>query len=328
MSCICVLVTGGAGYIGSHVCKALATANFQVVAVDNLSTGHQKAAKWGVLEVCDIRDTARLKEIFASHKPHAVMHFAASAYVHEAMLHPLKYYSNNVAGTLSLLQAATAAGVEAFILASTCATYGIPTHTPIHEGMPTAPVNPYGETKLACERLLHWTEQAHGLKWMALRYFNVAGADPEGEIGELHDPETHLIPLALRAAAGTGPALRVFGDDYPTLDGTAIRDYIHVADLTNAHVKALKHLLDGRPSQFINLGTGQGYSVRQVIDSVQKVTRKTVPYQIAPRRVGDPPELWADPGKASQLLGWQACHTRLDDIIASAWVWEQRLASE
>lgn len=319
-----VLVTGGAGYVGSHACKALAANGYDVVVVDNLSTGHRGAVKWGPLEVCDTRDSERLRNIFAAHRPDAVMHFAASAYVGESMTKPLDYYHNNVAGTLSLLQATVAAEVKIFVFSSTCAVYGIPQRVPISEDTAPQPVNSYGETKLACERMLYWAEQAHGMRWMALRYFNAAGADPQGEIGELHSPETHLLPLALAAAAGDGSTLRVFGNDYATADGTAVRDYIHVADLAQAHVKAVAALKAGAVSQHLNLGTGHGYSVRQVIDAVQKVTGRTVPHAIAPRRAGDPPALVAQVSRAREVLGWTASYIDIDAIIATAWSWHQK----
>jgi len=316
-----VAVVGGAGYIGSHAAKALARAGHEPVVFDNLSTGHREAVRWGPLHEVDIRDRASLSAAFAAIRPEAVMHFAALAYVGDSMRDPLAYYDTNVAGTLSLLEAMQAVDCRLIVFSSSCATYGIPERLPITEATPQRPTNPYGETKLACERLLHWSGIAHDLRWMALRYFNAAGADADGEIGETHEPEPHLIPLALRAAAGTGTPLRVMGTDYPTPDGTAMRDYVHVSDLASAHVLALEHLARGGASQAVNLGTGKPNSVLEVIRTVEAVTGRRVPHEMADRRPGDPPELWADAGLARSLLGWAPRYPSLDQMVETAWAW-------
>lgn len=319
-----VAVVGGAGYIGSHAAKALAVAGHEPVVIDNLSTGYREAVRWGALHQADIRDREGLHTLFGVVRPEAVMHFAASAYVGDSMRAPLAYYDNNVSGTLGLVEAAQRTGCAAFVFSSSCATYGVPHLLPITEDTLQQPTNPYGETKLACERLLHWTGVAHNLKWMALRYFNAAGADPEGEIGETHDPEPHLIPLALRAAAGTGAPLKVMGTDYPTPDGTALRDYVHVSDLATAHVLALDHLMRGGQSRAVNLGTGRPHSVLDVIRTVGTVVGRPVAHELAPRRAGDPPELWADSGLARSLLGWTPKYPELEAMVSSAWAWEVR----
>jgi len=316
-----VAVVGGAGYIGSHAAKALARAGHEPVVIDNLSAGHREAVRWGPLHEVDIRDRASLSAAFATIRPEAVMHFAALAYVGDSMRAPLAYYDTNVAGTLSLLEAMQAADCRLIVFSSSCATYGIPDHLPITEATPQRPTNPYGETKLACERLLHWSGIAHDQRWMALRYFNAAGADPDGEVGETHEPEPHLIPLALRAAAGTGTPLKVMGTDYPTPDGTAMRDYVHVSDLASAHVLALEHLARGGASQAVNLGTGKPNSVLEVIRTVEAVTGRAVPHEMADRRPGDPPELWADAGLARSLLGWAPRYPSLDQMVETAWAW-------
>ncbi len=319
-----ILVTGGAGYIGSHCCKALGAAGYEVVVVDNLVYGHADAVKWGPLEQGDISDGAFLDRVFAYYRPAAVIHFAAYAYVGESVTDPSKYYRNNVGGTLSLLEAMWRAGVGRLVFSSTCATYGIPATVPIPEASPQFPINPYGRTKLVAEHMLSDFERAHGLRSIALRYFNAAGADPEGEIGERHDPESHLIPLALDAVAGTGSALTVNGEDYDTPDGTCVRDFIHVTDLADAHVRAMAHLLNGRASDQVNLGTGKGSSIRDVMDAVEKVVGRPVPYSLGPRRPGDPPALVADPDRARSLLGWTPKLSDLDTIVRTAWAWHQR----
>jgi UDP-arabinose 4-epimerase len=316
-----VAVVGGAGYIGSHAAKALAQAGHDPVVIDNLSTGHREAVRWGPLYQVDIRDREALSTAFAEIRPAAVMHFAALAYVGDSMRDPLAYYDTNVAGTLSLLGAMRANGCPTIVFSSSCATYGIPDRLPITEDTPQHPTNPYGETKLACEKLLRWTGLAHGLRWMALRYFNAAGADPNGEIGETHDPEPHLIPLALRAAAGTGAPLQVMGTDYPTPDGTAMRDYVHVSDLAKAHVLALEYLASGGEPRAVNLGTGAPSSVREVMRMVEAVTGRPVPHKLVDRRPGDPPELWADASLAGSLLGWKPLYPSLDRMVETAWEW-------
>jgi UDP-glucose-4-epimerase GalE len=319
-----VLVTGGAGYIGSHTCKALARAGLQPVALDNLVYGHKTAARWGPLVEGDIRDRALVERTIREHRTEAVVHFAGYAYVGESMHDPGKYFGNNVAGSLSLLEAAQACGVGQFVFSSTCSTYGIPQSVPIREDHRQHPVNPYGESKLFVERALHWYGVAHGLRSVALRYFNAAGADPEGEIGEDHDPETHLIPLAIGAALGTRPPLEIYGTDYPTPDGSAVRDYVHVTDLADAHVSALNYLQAGGESSAFNLGTGRGHSVREVIAAVERVAGRAVPRREAPRRQGDPASLVAAPGRARELLSWTPQHSDLDTIIATAWRWHAR----
>ena len=315
----CILVTGGAGYIGSHACKALAQAGYTPVAYDNLVYGHEESVRWGPLEVGDIADRARLDAVIAHYNPQAVMHFAAYAYVGESVQDPAKYYRNNVAGTLTLLEALVQHGVQRIVFSSTCATYGVPERTPIDEAHPQRPINPYGASKLMIERMLQDFDVAYGLRSVALRYFNAAGADPEGEIGEEHDPETHLIPLALQAALGAGPALQVYGTDYPTPDGSCIRDYIHVADLAQAHVLALDYLASGGDSTAINLGTGRGHSVLEVIETARHITGRDIPVILTDRRPGDPPILTAAADKASTLLGWQPTYTDLAEILRHAW---------
>lgn len=322
-----VLVTGGAGYIGAHACKALAAAGYLPVAYDSLVYGHERAVRWGPLERGDILDRARLDAVIVRHRPVAIMHFAAFAYVGESVTDPGKYYRNNVMGSLTLLEAAHDHGIGRFVFSSTCATYGMPDRLPIGEDTPQQPINPYGASKLMVERMLADFGAAHGLRSIALRYFNAAGADPDGEIGESHDPETHLIPLVLDAAAGRRPAVTVFGTDYDTPDGTCIRDYIHVSDLADAHVRALQALEDGVPSGAYNLGNGQGYSVRQVIDAVRRITGCAVPVTLGDRRPGDPAALVADATKARDVLGWQPRLPGLDEIIRTAWAWHQKSAA-
>jgi UDP-glucose-4-epimerase GalE len=319
-----VLVTGGAGYIGSHACKALAAAGFTPVTYDNLSRGHRHAVRWGPLVEGDIADRAAVKAALKAHKVSSVMHFAAFAYVGESGTDPALYYSNNVSGTLSLLDAMRELEVNRIVFSSSCATYGLPDSVPIRETMAQLPVNPYGETKLAIERVLRWYGPAYGLRSVALRYFNAAGCDRAGEIGEEHDPETHLIPLVLRAALGTAPPVQIFGTDYQTPDGTAVRDYIHVDDLAAAHVRAVQYLAAGGESTAVNLATGNGYSVREIIAAVTKAVGHDVPQREAPRRAGDPPALVADPSLAARVLGWRAQCSDLDTIIQTALAWEMR----
>ncbi|MCL6682439.1 UDP-glucose 4-epimerase GalE [Sphingomonas alba] len=320
-----VLVTGGAGFVGSHACKALSRRGFTPVVYDNLSYGHEDAVRWGPLERGDILDRTRLDEVIATHHPAAIMHFAAFIAVGESVTDPGKYYRNNVAGSLGLMEAARDHGISAFVFSSTAAVYGLPEVVPIPESAPKLPINPYGHSKWMVECMLRDFGEAHGLKSMALRYFNAAGADPDCETGERHDPETHLIPLALDAAAGVGKPLTVFGEDYDTPDGTCIRDYIHVADLAEAHVAALQALLGGADSNAYNLGTGNGFTVRQVIDAVEKVTGRAVPHSIGPRRPGDPAALVADPSAANRDLGWRPRISDLDSIVATAWAWHQKV---
>ena len=321
-----ILVTGGAGYVGSHACKALAVAGYLPVVYDSLSRGHRGAVKWGPLVEGDLHDRDRLVAAMRSHHVAAVMHFAAFAYVGESVLFPELYYRNNVVGTLSLLDAMREAGVATIVFSSTCAVYGIPEAVPIRETTAKAPLNPYGDTKLAIERALRWYGDAYGLRYVALRYFNAAGADPDADIGEDHDPETHLIPLVMRAALGRGDPLQIFGTDYPTRDGTAIRDYIHVTDLADAHLRALGCLAGGSESMELNLGTGSGHSVRQVIATVERLAGRKVPRCEAPRRPGDPPELVADSTLARERLGWHPQYSDLETIVRTALAWETRSA--
>ena len=320
-----VLVTGGAGYIGSHACKILARAGYRPIVLDNLSRGHREAVRWGPLVEADIADREKVAAALDLYRVSAVMHFAAYAYVGESVSDPAIYYRNNLFGTLSLLEAMRECRIDKIVFSSTCATYGIPDIVPIRETAPQLPVNPYGETKLAIERALHWYGQAYGLRWVALRYFNAAGADPDGEIGELHQPETHLIPLVLGAALGQRAQIEVYGTDYPTPDGTAIRDYIHVEDLAEAHLKALEHLTAGRDSLALNLGTGRGHSVRQVVQTAAAVSGREIPCHDSARRAGDPPALVADPGLAAKCLGWNARCSDLETIVRTALAWQLRL---
>jgi UDP-arabinose 4-epimerase len=319
-----VLVTGGAGYIGSHACKALAKAGYTPIAYDNLVYGHEYAVKWGPFEKGDILDRARLDEVIEQYQPSAIMHFAAYAYVGESVEHPGKYYRNNVTGSLTLLEAMLDHGINNFIFSSTCATYGVPHQVPITEDHSQAPINPYGHTKVMIEQMLKDYDVAHGLKSVSLRYFNAAGADPEGDTGEDHDPETHLIPLVLDAAAGKRPSITIFGDDYNTPDGTCIRDYIHVTDLADAHVKALKYLEQGGATTQYNLGNGKGFSVKEVIDTASQITGKDIPVEIGKRRPGDPAELVGDAMRISKELGWSPEYADLDTIIDTAWKWHQK----
>ncbi len=314
-----VLVIGGAGYIGSHVCKALAERGDAPVVLDNLSSGHRHAVKWGPLEVGDMRDAKRLDSVFAAHRPDAVMHFAAHIEVGEGQREPLMFWDNNVAGVVTLLQAMARADVWNLVFSSTCATYGEPQTLPLTEDEPQTPVSVYGRTKLAVERLLADVTSASLLRYAALRYFNAAGASPDGEIGEEHDPETHLIPNALKAAAGFGGRMKLFGDDYDTPDGTCVRDYIHVMDLASAHLAALDRLAGGADSFACNVGTGEGISVRQILDHVAAVTGREVPFDISPRRPGDAARLVADTRLGQELLGLAPRYSDPGTIIAHAW---------
>jgi len=319
-----VLVTGGAGYIGSHACKALAQSGYTPVTLDNLVYGHRWAVRWGPFVQGDLADEALLRRVLREHRIAAVMHFAGYAYVGESMHAPGKYFQNNTSNTLTLLEAMRSEGVGRIVFSSTCATYGVPRVVPIDEHHPQCPVNPYGESKLFAERMLEWFRVAHGLRYAALRYFNAAGADPDGEIGEDHEPETHLIPLVIDAAQGRRSGVSIFGTDYPTRDGTAVRDFIHVTDLALAHVQAVDRLLHDAESLRLNLGTGQGHSVREVIRMVEDVGGCPVSATEAPRRPGDPPELVAAVGRARELLGWMPRHSDLRTIVSTAWRWHER----
>lgn len=321
-----ILVTGGAGYIGAHAVKALEERGFQVIILDNLVYGHREPIETHLkaqLVVGDIGDRPFLDRLFSSNKIDAVMHFAAFAYVGESVTDPAKYYQNNVVGTLTLLDAMRAHGISNFVFSSTCATYGDPQQIPIDENHPQNPINPYGAGKLAVERVLKDYDPAYGLKSVIFRYFNAAGADPDTLFGEDHNPETHLIPLILQAAAGKRKAISVFGSDYDTPDGTCIRDYIHVTDLAQAHVLGLEYLLEHQVSQIFNLGNGSGFSVKEVIDTAKQVTGKEIAIDMCPRRAGDPAILIGSSDKARQTLGWQPQYADLSTIVKHAWAWHQ-----
>lgn len=318
-----VLVTGGAGYIGSHACKQLAAAGYEPVTFDSLITGWSQAVKFGPFEQGDLLDRARLDAVFAAHKPIAVMHFAALSDVGQSMRDPALYWRNNTAGSMTLLDAATAAGVQAFVFSSTCATYGEQDEVMLDESCAQAPINAYGGSKRAVEDMLRDYGRFSGMRHVSFRYFNVAGADPDRQIGEFHRPETHLIPLALDAVRGRRDALTVFGTDYATPDGTCIRDYVHVVDLVDAHIKGLEYLLGGGTETVFNLGTGHGFSVRQVIDAVSAVTETTVPAVDGARRPGDCTALVSGSQRATQILGWEPSRSTLPQMIGDAWGWHQ-----
>ena len=320
---ITILVTGGAGYIGSHACKALKVAGYTPVTFDNLVTGWRDAVKFGPFEQGDLSDRARLDEVFAKYKPAAVMHFAALSQVGEAMSEPGRYWRNNVAGSLTLAEAAVAAGCLNFVFSSTCATYGEHDNVVLDESTPQIPLNAYGASKRAVENILRDFEAAHGLRHVIFRYFNVAGADPEAEVGEHHRPETHLIPVMLEAIDGKRPALTIHGTDYATPDGTCIRDYVHVCDLVDAHVLGLNWLEQGKGSQVFNLGTGKGFSVREVIDASRSVTNREVPFSEGPRRAGDATKLVSGSTRAEAALGWEPKRSTMPHMIADAWRWHQ-----
>ena len=319
-----VLVVGGAGYIGSHMVCALLEQGYQVVTFDNLCAGHRDAVIGGQFVQGDLANTADLQAVFARWSLDAVMHFAAFAQVGESVAAPAKYYRNNVVATLNLLEAMRLSGVSRFIFSSTGATFGEPAYRPMDEAHPQRPINPYGRTKWMVEQILRDYDQAYGLRSVCLRYFNAAGADPAGRLGERHDPETHLIPLALRVAAGRLPALTVYGRDYPTPDGTCIRDYVHVTDLCQAHLRALERLLNGDATAVYNLGNGEGFSVQQVISAARDVTGRPLATIDAPRRPGDPSHLVADSRLARSQLGWTPRYPELHTMIAHAWQWMQR----
>jgi UDP-glucose-4-epimerase GalE len=317
-----LLVTGGAGYIGSHALRALRRAGHTVVIYDNLSTGHAFLTDGAPLVEGDVCDSDALAELFARHGPFdGVLHFAARLSVPESVAEPLRYYRNNVTGSATLLEAALAHGVRAFVLSSTAAVYGHPETQPISEAAPCEPVNPYGASKWMVETMLADLERSHDLRWAALRYFNAAGADPDGGLGECHEPETHLIPVALEAAAGLRPALSLYGTDYPTPDGTCVRDYVHVTDLASAHVLAVERLIAGETCGARNLGTGRGQSNREILAAIERVTGQAVPLEESPRRPGDPPELVADATRFRHETGWTPQHSDLDTILSTAWTW-------
>lgn len=321
-----VLVTGGAGYIGAHAAKALAAAGHKPVVYDNLSRGHRYAVQWGPFEEGDINNAARLDAVFSTYKPDAIMHFAALSEVGISVREPLSFWRNNVAGSMTLVERALAHGVKRIVFSSTCSIYGEASQVPIDEATPEAPINPYAETKLVVERLLQSAAKAHGFDVVALRYFNAAGASPDGEIGENHTPETHLIPLVLMAAQDVSRTIKIFGTDYPTPDGSCVRDYVHVDDLASAHISALDRLLSGQLTGFtkLNLGTGQGLSVIQILEAARRITGSTIRAEREARRVGDPPILIADTRAAERILDWRPRHSDLESVIASAWAWTLR----
>jgi UDP-glucose-4-epimerase GalE len=320
-----ILVTGGAGYIGSHTVKALKSAGLHPVIFDNFSTGHRSFVKATPAFEGDLRNPRDLDAVFNEYPIEGVLHFAGKALIAESNEKPELYYETNLSGGVNLLNAMKRCGVRHLIFSSTCATYGVPRSVPIREDHPQEPINSYGETKLAFERALRWFHQAHGLEYISLRYFNAAGADADGDFGEDHDPETHLIPLVQDAAAGRRPDAQIFGTDYPTPDGTCLRDYIHVSDLARAHVVGLQALMDGRiQSQAVNLGTGRGYSVREVINAVRQVTGRDFKVLEKGRRAGDPPALIASVDRAKEVLGWTATESDLEHIVRTAWNWKVR----
>jgi UDP-arabinose 4-epimerase len=320
---VSVLIVGGAGFIGSQTAKHVAAAGLQPVVFDNLSSGHRWALRWGAFEQGELADRAALAHVIDAHGVTSVIHFAGFIQVGESVRDPRKYFQNNVVATLDLLDVLVERGVRDVVFSSSAAVYGAPVRVPLDEDHPIDPLSPYGDSKAFVERMLRWYGDAYGLRWAALRYFNAAGADPGGELGENHDAESHLIPLAIEAALG-GPALSLFGTDYPTPDGTAIRDYVHVADLADAHVLALRHLAGGGASFAANVGTGTGHSVREVITSVERIGGRPVARREVARRAGDSPELVADPRRIQALLGWRPRHAALDVMVEHAWKWRTR----
>jgi UDP-glucose 4-epimerase len=320
-----ILIVGGAGYIGAHINKELNVQGYDTVVFDNLSFGHKDFVKWGIFQKGDLGNIGEIRELFKKYPIEAVMHFAAFTYVGESVEDPQKYYLNNLRNTLNLLQVILEEGVKNFVFSSTCATYGIPHEIPISEDHSQKPINPYGKGKFMVEQILADYSQVYDFNYVSLRYFNAAGADPDAEIGEWHQPETHLIPLVLDAAAGKRDNISVFGSDYPTPDGTCIRDYIHVLDLADAHIKSLKYLQDGGKSEVFNLGNGQGFSVREVIETSQKVTGRRIKVKEVERRLGDPPVLVGSSHKAENILGWHPTYKKLSSIIETAWKWHKKL---
>ena len=322
-----ILVTGGAGYIGSHTCKVLAEAGYIPITYDNMSTGNRWSVKWGPLVEADLADGVLLREVIRKYSVSAVVHFAANAYVGESVVNPRKYFENNASNTLHLLGAMLDTGINHIVFSSTCATYGIPDRIPISERETQQPINPYGESKLFIEQVLRWYSNAYDLNWIALRYFNAAGADLDGEIGEHHDPETHLIPLVIQSAMGVRPELEIYGMNHPTHDGTPIRDYIHVMDLADAHLLALEYLIKGGGSKAINLGTGNGHSVMEVISAVKRISGLLPPTRPVEKRPGDPPVLVADASRAHQTISWIPKHKDIHEIVESAWKWHKEKAN-
>ncbi len=320
-----VLVTGGAGYIGAHCCKQLKTSGYNPIVLDNLVYGHRESIKWGEFIHADICDLAAIDQVFKMRSIDAVMHFSAFAYVGESVILPEKYYRNNLCGTINLLNCMVRNNIDKFVFSSTCATYGNPVYTPIDERHIQKPINPYGRSKLMVENILEDYGRAYGLRFISLRYFNAAGADHDCEVGEKHDPETHLIPLVLDVGLGKKTSIQVFGSDYPTPDGTCIRDYIHVSDLADAHIKSLQILFDGGESDFYNLGTGTGCSVLEVINAAELVTGKKIRTEKVIRREGDPAELVASNAKALASLNWKPQFSDIDEILSTAWKWHQKI---
>ena len=320
-----ILIVGGAGYIGSHINKLLSSTGYNTIILDNLSTGHRDFVKWGAFELGDIGDSTRLDEVFTKYKIDCVMHFAAFAYVGESVENPEKYYQNNVTSTLNLLKSMRKHKVNKFIFSSSCATFGEPTKMPIIETTPQNPINPYGRTKLMIEHALKDYSDAYDMRFCALRYFNAAGCDRDSEVGEDHTPETHIIPLVLDAAIGKRESITIFGEDYPTEDGTCVRDYIHVEDLAEAHKLAMEYLLDGGESDVFNLGTGIGNSVKEIIEAVKKISKRNFTVKLGERRHGDPPVLVASSEKAKAILNWEAKYKDIEETIATAWQWHIKM---
>jgi UDP-glucose 4-epimerase len=321
-----ILVAGGAGYIGAHTCLDLSKKGFTPIVYDNLSNGHAEFVKWGPLEIGDIRDRGKLDEVFRKYKPLAIIHFAAAIEVGESVRNPISYYDNNVAGTIALLRSAHAAGIDKIVFSSTCATYGVPSSIPMNETHAQSPINPYGQTKLIVEQVLKDLDLYQGFRSSILRYFNAAGADPEGRIGEWHSPETHAIPIAIETALGRRSHFQVLGTDYETRDGSCVRDFVHVLDLADAHTRAVEHLLNNGPSHALNLGTGCGTTVKELLGAVQNIAGRTIKIEYGPRRVGDSPALIADNTLARDTIGWSPRHD-LRSIIASAWNWHSNYLS-
>jgi len=319
-----VLITGGAGYIGSHTAKVMASSTITPVVLDNLCNGHRWAVCWGPFVEGNLSDRELLRNTIKRYSIEAVIHFAGFAYVGESMLKPELYFENNLLNTFNLLEAMRVENVRHIVFSSSCATYGMPKHFPISEDEPQSPVNPYGESKLAVEKMLGWYGKIHGLSWASLRYFNAAGADPDGGLGEAHDPETHLVPLVISAALGRVPEVQVYGTNYETVDGTAVRDYVHVTDLGSAHLAALRYLLDGGESAAFNLGTGSGRSVREIISTTEMITGRKVPVRICGPRPGDPPVLVANVTRAADVLQWRPQYSALESIIETAWQWHRK----
>jgi UDP-glucose 4-epimerase len=319
-----ILVVGGAGYIGSHCCKMLKSKGYNPVVLDNLTSGFRRLVKWGDFAEGDIRDRKLLRDLFGRYSIRAVMHFAAYCLVGESVVNPYKYYENNVCATLCLLDVMREFGISNFIFSSSAATYGNPLEAPIPESHVQNPINPYGRSKLMIEHILGDFDRAYGTRYVSLRYFNAAGADPDGETGEMHDPETHLIPLIFQTALGLREKLEVYGTDYPTPDGTCLRDYIHVMDLASAHILALEWLLDGKPSEMFNLGNERGFSVREIIEMAGRVSGRTIRVHEGPRRSGDPAELVASSSKIKATLGWRPQYGDIEDILTTAWRWHSK----